>query len=293
MDLSIIIVNYNTKELLRNTINSVINTLSTSYNQFCVIDYEIIVSDNSSKDGSQAMVKEYYPQIKLIENNTNLGFPKANNIAIKQAKGKYILLLNSDTKVLDNCLQKCVEYMDNHSNTGALGCKLILADGSLDHACKRGFPTPEASLYYMLRLHKLFPKNKIFNSYTLGIFGEDEINEVDSLTGAFMMVRKETIDKVGLMDETFFMYGEDLDWCYRIKEAGYRIIYYPEVTTIHYKGGSSKKKRIKTIYEFYRAMYLFYNKHYRNKYSILVTLLVYIGIFLKLILSYIINLFKR
>lgn len=293
MDLSIIIVNYNTKELLKNTINSVINTLNRSYNELYNINYEIIVSDNDSTDGSQAMVKDNFPQVKLIENNANLGFSKANNIAIKQALGRYVLLLNSDTEVMDECLEKCIIFMDKHPYIGALGCKLILPDSSLDHACKRGFPTPEASLYYMLKLHKLFPKNKVFNSYTLGNLPEDEINEVDSLTGAFMMVKRDVIDKIGLMDEKFFMYGEDLDWCYRIKEAGYKVIYYPEVTTIHYKGGSSKKKRIKIIYEFHRAMYLFYNKHYIKEYNVFITALVYIGIFLKLIVSYIINIFKR
>lgn len=285
MDLSIIIVNYNTKKLLENTIQSVIDTVD-------LIKYEIIVVDNASIDGSIEMVKKQYPQVNLIENKDNLGFPKANNIGIKKASGRYILLLNSDTKVLKQCLDKCLEYMDMNLEVGALGCKLLLASGELDHACKRGFPTPEASLYYILKLHKLFPLNKRFGQYTLNYLPIDEVNEVDSLTGAFIMVRKEVINKVGLLDETYFMYGEDLDWCYRIKEAGYKVIYYPEAVTIHYKGGSSKKKRYKTIYEFHRAMYIFYNKHYCNKYNFIVTGIVFAAIAVKMAVAFILNFLK-
>ncbi|MBU3143459.1 glycosyltransferase family 2 protein [Clostridium sp. CF012] len=285
MDLSIIIVNYNTKKLLADTIQSVIDTVG-------LIKYEIIVVDNASADGSIEMVNAQYPQANLIENKDNLGFPKANNIGIKEASGRYILLLNSDTKVLNSCVQKCLEYMDSNIKVGALGCKLLLANGKLDHACKRGFPTPEASLYYILNLHKLFPTSKKFGEYTLNYLPIDEINEVDALTGAFMMVRKEVINKVGLLDETFFMYGEDLDWCFRIKEAGYKVIYYPEAVTIHYKGGSSKRKRYKTIYEFHRAMFIFYNKHYRNKYNFIITGIVFCAIAVKMTVAFIINFFK-
>lgn len=286
MDVSIIIVNYNTKELLKQTIQSVMDTTKN-------IEYEIIVSDNNSKDGSQSMIKESFSKVMLIENKDNLGFPRGNNVAIKKAKGRYILLLNSDTMVLKNCIEQCVNYMDNDKKIGTLGCKLVLKDGTLDHACKRGFPTPEASLFYMLKFNKLFPENKKFGAYTMGYLNDDSINEVGSLTGAFMMVRREAIEKVGLLDEDFFMYGEDIDWCYRIKEAGYKVIYYPKVKTIHYKGQSSKKKRLKTIYEFHRAMILFYNKHYIKKYNFIVTFLVYVGVGLKLMLTLFINLFRR
>lgn len=289
MELSIIIVNYNTKKLTRQTIDSIINTTQNGE----ALNYEIIVSDNCSQDGSIEMLKENYRQVMLIENKDNLGFGKANNIAIKRATGRYILLLNSDTVVIKECLQKCVRYMDAEKSIGALGCKVKLENGKLDHACKRGFPTPNASLFYMLKLHKIFPGKKQFGGYTLEYLNENQINEVDSLTGAFMMVRKEAIDKVGLLDEDFFMYGEDIDWCYRIKEAGFKIIYFPEAEIIHYKGGSSKKKRLKTIYEFYRAMYLFYKKHYYNKYNIFITASVYGGIGFKFLLSVLINLLKK
>lgn len=304
MDLSIIVVNYNTKELLRQTIQSIIDTAgepcknnneveSFMYKPGQPLQYEIFVSDNGSKDGSIEMIKECFKEVKLIENNANIGFAKANNIAIKQSTGRYVLILNSDTVIKEHCLQKCIAYMDKHKDIGTLGCKLLLTDGNLDRACKRGYPTPEASLYYMLKLHKLFPQSKKFGAYQLNYLSDDEINEVDSLVGAFMIVSKEVCDKVGLLDETFFMYGEDIDWCYRIKEAGFKVVYYPKAFIIHHKRASSKKKRIKTIYEFHRAMYIFYNKHYKKKYNILVTGAVYLGIALKLILTYMVNIFKK
>lgn len=285
MDLSVIIVNYNTKDLLKQTIQSVIDNTKG-------IEYEIFVTDNASSDGSVEMLKEEYTQVKLIESKENLGFPKGNNIAIKRASGRYILLLNSDTKVIGSCLQNCVKYMDEHSEVGALGCKVELPSGKLDHACKRGFPTPEASLYYLLKLNKLFPEKKKFGKYTMSYVKDDEVATVDSLMGAFMMIPKKVVDEVGMLDEEFFMYGEDIDWCFRIKKAGYEILYYPVEKIIHYKGSSSKKKRAKTTYEFHRAMILFYNKHYRKEYNIFVTMLIYLGVTMRMIVVMFLNLFK-
>ncbi|MBZ4687992.1 MAG: glycosyl transferase family 2 [Clostridiales bacterium] len=286
MDLSVIIVSYNNKKLLKQTIDSIYDTRQN-------INFEIIVVDNKSTDGSVELIKQNYNQVKLIENKNNLGFSKANNIGIKQSKGRYILLLNSDTIVTDNCFEKCIKYMKQHPDIGALGCKVVLPDGKLDPACKRSFPTPEVSFYRMTGLSKLFPKSKRFGKYNLTYLDEDEIHEVDCLVGAFMMVKRETIEQVGLLDEDFFMYGEDIDWCYRIKNAGWKIVYYPEAQIIHYKGGSSDKKNPKLIYEFYRSMYLFYNKHYKDKYSFLTTLLVYSGIGTILALKLVLNAFKR
>lgn len=283
MDLSIIIVNYNTKDLLKQAIESVINSI-------CNISYEIIVSDNGSIDGSISMLRRNFKDVIIIENNENLGFAKANNNAIKISSGEFILLLNSDTKIHDDCLDNCVAYAKKHPIIGALGCKVLLENGKLDHACKRGFPTPTASLYSILKLDKLFPRCARFSKYKLGNLPIDDINEIDSLTGAFMMVKSSILSNVGLLDEEFFMYGEDIDWCLRIKKAGYKVIYYPKAEIIHFKGGSSiKKKRLKTIYEFHRAMYLFYRKHYRDRYNLMVTVIVYIGIALRLILSAILN----
>lgn len=285
MDLSVIIVSYNTKDLLKRTIESVIRTVNK-------IEYEIIVIDNASGDGSCDMVTECFPEVVLIKSEKNEGFACANNKGIKIARGRYVLLLNSDTVVTDKCIEMCINYMDIHSDIGVLGCKVILPDGKLDHACKRGFPTPRASLSYILKLDKLFKNNKKFGQYDMTYVGEDEISEVDAVMGAFMIVRREAILEIGGLDEDFFMYGEDIDWCYRIKEKGYKVVYYPEGEIIHYKGSSSKKRRFMTVYEFHRAMYIFYNKHYKGKYNFLVTVLVYAGITLKMILSLFINIFR-
>lgn len=337
MDLSIIVVNYNTKDLTKQTIDSVINTTNNT-------SYEIILIDNASTDGSKeyfsevynkkvleirhkdiqyyndneeeqkadkeksieakrcketcnsegcAKVKSICQDIKYIYNEENLGFAKANNQAMKISKGRYVLLLNSDTIVKEDCIEKCIEYMDMNKTVGALGPKILLGNGELDHACKRGFPTPTASLYYMLGLDKKHPNEPKYGQYQMTHLSNDEINEVDALTGAFMMVRKEVIDTVGVFDERFFMYGEDLDWCYRIKEAAWKIVYYPEALIIHLKGQSSKKKRkYKTIYQFHKTMIQFYNKHYMKKYNVFVTLAVYVGVMGKMSLSMVKNFFR-
>ena len=286
MDLSIIIVNYNTSKLIIQALNSV-------YKNSKNINFEIIVVDNASKDDSVEMIKKHFPQVILIQNNENLGFSKANNIAIKRSIGEYILLLNSDTIVMEDTLEKMIKYMNDNPDVGASGCKVVLPDGSLDKACKRSFPTPQNALYNALKLDRLFPQSKVFGEYNLTYLDENEIHDVDCLVGAFMMVRREVIEQVGLLDEDFFMYGEDIDWCYRIKQAGWRIVYYPKTKIIHYKGGSSKKKNTKIIYEFHKAMYLFFEKHYKDRYSILLRYVVYLGIFSKMLLSFVINIFRR
>ncbi len=278
--LSIIIVNYNTYALTKQTIESVINEKHP-------FNYEILLVDNASSDGSIEQLQEDFKNqedyIHIIINSENLGFGKANNIGMIMAKGEYILLLNSDTLVGEGCLEVCLSYMENNKEIGALGCKVILEDGSLDHACKRGFPTPKASLYYFLKLDKKDPiKYGLYDALHLG---EDEIGEVDALMGAFMLMPKAVLEEVELFDEDFFMYGEDIDLCYRIKSAGYKIVYYPEKYIIHYKGGSSKKRRTKVIYDFHQAMWIFYKKHYYKKYNLGITLLVWTGIWSKYLLE--------
>ncbi|MDQ0244806.1 GT2 family glycosyltransferase [Bacillus fengqiuensis] len=278
MDLSVIIVNYNTKKLTMDAIQSVLNS-KTKYK------YEIIVVDNNSSDGSVGEISSRFPQVKIIVNNDNAGFAKANNQGINQSDGRYILLLNSDTIIQKDTIEKMMVFMEEHPDVGAGGCKVVLPDGSLDKACHRGFPTPSASFYYLTGLSKKFPDNPRFSQYHLSHLNLDEIHEVDCLVGAFMLVRREAIDHIGLLDETFFMYGEDIDWCYRIKKSGWKIYYYPYTSIIHYKGASSRKKPQKIVYEFHRAMYLFHKKHYAHKYSVFINALVYIGVSLKLIFS--------
>ncbi|ERI94312.1 glycosyltransferase, group 2 family protein [Clostridiales bacterium oral taxon 876 str. F0540] len=287
MDLSIIIVSYNTIELLRNCLKSI-------YENTRNLEYEVWVVDNQSKDGSPNMVEAEFPQTKLIRNTINGGFSQANNLAINQCKeSRYILILNPDTIVPQATLEETVSFMDGHQNIGCIGCKVVKPDGSLDRACKRGFPSPWNSLTYLLKLDRIFPNSKLFGGYNATYIDENQESEIDSLVGAFMMLRQQTIQGVGLLDDTFFMYGEDIDWCYRIKQAGWKNYYYPKVKIIHYKGESSKKQSTRMIGEFHKAMLIFYNKHYRKQYNFLVTCLVYTGIYLKWILSLFINLFRK
>ncbi|MBP1991130.1 glycosyltransferase family 2 protein [Paenibacillus eucommiae] len=282
MDLSILIVNYNTQELTLACLHSIYNS-NTEYS------YEIILIDNASKDDSVTEFKKQFPAAKIIANNENVGFAKANNQGMRAAEGRYVLLLNSDTVIKPDTLDIMLRFMDDHPNIGASGCKLVLPDGTLDKACKRGFPTPSASFYYAFGFSKLFPRNPRFNQYQLGYLDPDQEYPVDCLVGAFMLVRREAIDQVGMLDEEFFMYGEDIDWCYRIKQNGWGIYYYPRTSIVHHKGASSRRKPYKIIYEFHRAMYLFHQKHYRNKYPMLVNGLVYAGIGVKFLISLVMN----
>lgn len=287
--LSIIVINYKTEKLTAQTIDAVLNTVETT-------DYEIYIVDNNSGDGSLEHLTDRYSnegRIKFIANKENTGFAKGNNIAIKASNSEYVLLLNSDTIVYEGTIDKCIEYMDRNEAVGAIGPKVVLEDGSLDHACKRGFPTPSASLYYMLKLDKLLKNKEKYGKYDMSYLPIDEINEVDALTGAFMMVRREVIDTVGLLDERFFMYAEDIDWCYRIKYAGWKIIYYPEVKMLHLKGKSGKKRKYRTIYQFHKTMLQFYDKNYRQHYNIFVTAAVYAGVWIKCGLTMLVNVLKK
>lgn len=282
MDLSILIVNYNTCRLTLDCLQSVVNSTTT-------YSYEIIVVDNASSDHSVESIVEQYPDVHLIANGENTGFAKANNQAMAVSSGRYVLLLNSDTIVQPDTIQTMISYMDQHSDLGAAGCKVILPDGSLDKACRRGFPTPSASFYYAFGFSKLFPNQPRFNQYQLGYLDPNETYPIDCLVGAFMMVRQETIQQVGGLDETFFMYGEDVDWCYRIKQAGWGIHYHAATYIVHYKGASSRRKPLKIIYEFHRAMWVFHRKHYKQQSSWITNAAVYCGIALKFTLSLVQN----
>ena len=286
MDLSIVIVNYNTKKLTIDCIQSVLNSKLN-------FQYEILVVDNASSDGSVEQIKSLFPYIKVISNKENVGFSKANNQAIRRCSGRYVLLLNSDTIVNECTLDKMILFMDEEKDVGAVGCEVNLPDGTLDKACHRGFPTPEASFYYMVGLAQKYPTSPKYNSYHKSYMNMHEIHDIDCLVGAFIMVRREAFEQVGLLDEEFFMYGEDIDWCFRIKEVGWRIVYNPTVSIVHYKGASSRKKPFKIVYEFHRAMYLFHKKHYAKKYNFFINSVVYTGITLKLTFATISNLLKK
>ncbi len=278
MDLSIIIVNYNTKDLLRKCLESVFRSV-TNYK------YEVIVSDNGSKDGSVEMVKQNFPQVKLMENNANLGFSKGNNVAIKQATGDLVLLLNSDTEVKPDAIDQSIKYIFAQPNIGILGAKVLLPDGSLDQACRRNFPNPWNSFLRLFGFKK-------YSNYNIDK-PIDEMMEVDAVMGAYLLIRKSVIGKVGLLDEEYFMYGEDLDWCWKVKEAGFKVIYYPKSEVIHYKYGSSQAIPFRTIRLAHQAMKIFYRNHYSSQYNGLFNIFVYLGITLRMYLVLVVNIFRK
>lgn len=272
MQLSVVIVNYNVKYFLEHCLLSVMRACEG-------IDAEIFVVDNMSVDGSVEMVRNKFPSVILIDNKKNTGFAKANNQAVAIAKGKYILYLNPDTIVPEDCFTKCIEYMDAHEEAGALGCRLIDGQGQFLPESKRGFPNARVAFFKISGLSNLFKKSKIFNQYHLGYLPENETNEVDVLVGCFMFCRKTVIDKVGSFDEDYFMYGEDIDLSYKISKGGYKNIYFPETTVIHYKGESTKKGSLNYVKMFYQAMIIFADKHFqssrRGMYVILIRMAIY------------------
>jgi len=260
LDLGIVIVNYNTAKLLRDCLRSLYASTG--------VTFQVVVVDNCSSDGSAQVVRQEFPQAQLIVAEENRGYACANNLGLRmfldgtESPPRYLLLLNADTLLPPEALAQMVAFLDTHPAAGVAGPKLVRPDGSLDLACRRSFPDMATLIYRRLGLHKLFPHHPRFARYNLTFLDPNETTEVDSVVGAFMMVRTDAVNKVGLLDESFFMYGEDLDWAYRIKQAGWKVYYYPGVEVLHYKGESSKQRVFKTTYEFYRAMYIFYRKHY-------------------------------
>lgn len=242
---------------------------------------EIFVVDNNSVDGSVALVKEKFPEVKLIANKENLGFSKANNQAMRIATGKYILLLNPDTVVEESTFDKVVAFMESHPDAGGLGVQMIDGKGNFLPESKRGLPTPSVAFYKMFGFSKIFPKSKKFGRYHLGYLDKNETHEVEILSGAFMLLRKEALDKVGLLDEEYFMYGEDIDLSYRIILGGYKNYYYHDTRIIHYKGESTKKSSVNYVFVFYRAMVIFARKHFSTRNAKLFSFLINIAIYLR------------
>ncbi len=258
--ISVIIVNYNVAAFLEQCLNSVKNAISE-------IDAEVFVVDNDSADNSCAMVKQKFPFVKLTQNTDNRGFSKANNQAIKIAQGEYILLLNPDTIIEEGTLFKTIQFMDNHPDAGGLGAKMIDGNGKYLPESKRGIPTPLVAFYKISGLSKLFPHSAKLNQYHLGHLDREKTQIVDVLSGAFMLIRRSVLDKIGLLDEDYFMYGEDIDMSYRITQAGYHNYYFAETTIIHFKGESTRKGSLNYVIMFYRAMYVFAKKQLTPSYS--------------------------
>ncbi|MBI2613608.1 MAG: glycosyltransferase family 2 protein [Candidatus Levybacteria bacterium] len=289
LDLSIIIVNYNTKEFLKKSLDSILSSIDGKLN------YEIIVVDNASTDGSPSVIlnlKSKILNLKTILNKENLGFSRANNIGIKASKAsRYVLFLNPDTIMQKNTVEDMLKFMDSNKSAGAATCKLVMLNGEIDDASHRGFPTPWNAFSHFSGLAKIFPKSKLFSGYNLGWMDMNSIHEIDALAGAFMLVRREAGEKAKWWDEDYFFYGEDIDFCYMLKQKGWKIYYVPTVFVTHYKGvsggikdvseeittASEETKKRATKWRF-NAMRIFYKKHYEKKYPWIVNQLVNLGI---------------
>lgn len=258
LELSIVIINHNTKQLTEQTVQSILHVRPE-------MEYEIIVVDNS--DNENEIFTSDDERITILKHVPNQGFAHGCNTGAAVAKGEYILFLNSDTVMQNKTLDESLMYICNNPSIGGLGVQVVLADGNLDHACKRGFPTPWNALCYFTHLDRLFPKIPMFNGYRLGHLDRNKIHDVDALTGAYLMMPLKLYRQLGGFDETFFMYGEDLDLCWRIKEAGYRVVYYAPVKCVHLKGKSGRASRNKVVqYHFYNAMLIFYQRYYDTRY---------------------------
>ena len=276
-DIGIVIVSWNTRDLLRRCLETVFASQGD-------LRMRVVLVDNASSDGSADMVADNFPQVELLAQTDNLGYPRGNNVglrhlgftgrgAVSAAAPRYALLLNPDTELPPAALVDMLAFMDSRLDIGVAGPRLSLPDGRLDRACRRGFPTPLVSFYHFAGLAKRFPRSRRFGRYNMTFADENQDIEVDSVVGAYMQVRREAIERVGLLDEAFFMYGEDLDWAYRIKAAGYKIWYHAGVTVKHVKRAASRQSP-RAQFEFWRAMLIFYRKHFRRETRLPVHLLI-------------------
>ncbi len=309
IDLSVVIVNYNVREFLEQALRSVERAAAG-------LEVEVFVVDNNSVDGSVELVREAFPGVHLIVNERNVGFSKANNQAIRTARGRYLLILNPDTIVQEDTLSTLVRFMEAHPQAGAVGCKILNPDGTFALESRRAFPTPRTAFFRMLGLSRLFPRSRYFGRYNLTYLPVDEVAEVDALSGSCMLVRRDALYRgfgiadgeqtirnpqsevpdgtgAGLLDESFFMYGEDLDWCYRIQQAGWKIFYTPETQIIHYKGESTKKGELRYVRLFYGAMLRFAEKHLEERYSRLFIWMLRLGVLARASLSVLAQALRR
>ncbi len=280
--ISVIIVNYNVKEFLEQSLISLKRALNT-------IPSEIIVVDNASVDGSVQMLRERFPDVLLIANRKNVGFSGANNQGLRLARGRYIVLLNPDTVVQEDTFSKLLEFFQNNPEASAATCKILNPDGTFSIDCRHSIPTPGIAFWKIIGLSRLFPRSKIFGKYNLTYLNEDETYQVEAISGSFMMMKREIVKKVGELDEDFFMYCEDIDYCHRINQAGGRIFYVPESQIIHYKGESTKKNNLDYVITFNRSLYKFYKKHYQQKYIYPLKWLILLGVILRGITIFIKN----
>ena len=256
MKLSVVIVNYNVSHYLLQCVDSLSHALRGT-------DSELIVVDNHSRDNSVTLLREYHPEVRIVENLHNLGFAKANNIAIRQSRGEYVLLLNPDTRVSESVVKGVISFLDSHPEAGSAGVRMLNADGTVAPESRRGVPTPMTAFYKLSGLCGMFPNSRRFGRYYLGHLPWDSPQQIEVVSGAFCMLRTSVLKKVGLLDEDYFMYGEDIDLSYRILKSGATNWYVPE-TILHYKGESTHKSSFRYVHVFYQAMHIFFRKHFSH-----------------------------
>ena len=288
LNLFIIITSFNTRAITCKCLDSLLKL-----NDFKLgLNFEVILVDNASSDDSVEFIKINYPLIKVIKNKENLGFSKANNIGVRNTcNTPYILFLNPDTIVPSRTLNQTIQYIDEHDDIGVLTCAVELWSGKLDWDAHRGFPTPWVALTRLIKLNSLFPNSKLFNLYNQGWKNINTIHEVDSVVGAFMLVPRKIGELIGWWDEDYFLNGEDIDFCYRVKEKGYKVVYYPPVKIIHHRGASkgtrtesqsithaSSEGKLRVANASIDSMSIFYNKHLRNKYPRIMNVFVDVGL---------------
>lgn len=272
MKLSVIIVSYNVKYYLEQCLHSVHRAVQG-------IDAEVLVVDNHSQDGSMDYLPARFPDVQFIHSRHNLGFAKANNRAIRLSRGEYVLLLNPDTVVGEDVLRECVAFMDAHPRAGSAGVRMLKSDGTDAMESRRGIPTPTTSFYKMVGLCSRFPRHKVLGKYYMGYLPWDEPAQIEIVSGAFCMLRRKALDQVGLLDEDFFMYGEDIDLSFRVLQGGWQNWYLP-VKILHYKGESTQKTNFRYVHVFYEAMFIFLRKHYGHQ-SLLLSIPIRLGIYAK------------
>lgn len=283
MKLSVILINWNTCDLTRDALASI-------YKETIGIDFEVIVVDNNSQDGSVEMIKKEFPRVVLIANTDNLGFGKANNQGLKIAQGDYLMFLNTDVVVLYGALNKLVDYLDQHAEVMMVGPRLLNKDLTFQYACRRNLPNPINSFFHLFGLTKIFKNSKFVNEYKQYASDPEVTGPTEALSGAAMMFRRKVYGEIGGFDEIFFMYGEDLDFCKRVLDKGWKTVYVSEARIIHFGGQSSGKRRVQSLINFYEAMWLYYKKYF--KYNFLINLLVWLGIKFRMIAALIMNNFN-
>ena len=286
-DISICITNYNARDFLRACLASIYGTVDT-------LSFEIIVVDNFSADGAPEMLRKEFPAVKLITNDGNTGFTRPYNQAMRLAQGHYVVMLNPDTLIFPNAIAELAKFLDTHLEVGIVSPKVLNRDKTLQKQCRRSEARPWDAICYFSGLSRLFPNDKRFAGYLMTYLDENQTHEAEAVSGSCMMIRREVIEQIGYLDENFFAYQEDSDYCRRARLAGWKIFYHPSAQIIHYGGeGGSKVQPFRTIYEWHRSYYLYFRKHFARDYFFLFNWIYYLAMFSKLALSLFVNLFRK